>query len=102
VPEAYIVDAVRTPVGRRGGSLAGIHPADLGAHTLAALVDRTGIDPNAVEDVISGCVDTIGGQAATSLAPPGSRRGCLSTSPGSRSTDSAARHSRPCTSRRRR
>jgi acetyl-CoA C-acetyltransferase len=63
VPEAYIVDAVRTPVGRRGGSLAEIHPADLGAHTLAALVDRTGIDPNAVEDVISGCVDTIGGQA---------------------------------------
>jgi acetyl-CoA C-acetyltransferase len=63
VPEAYIVDAVRTPVGRRGGSLAGIHPADLGAHTLAALMDRTGIDPGAVEDVISGCVDTIGGQA---------------------------------------
>jgi acetyl-CoA C-acetyltransferase len=61
--EAYIVDAVRTPVGRRGGGLAGVHPADLGAHSLTALVERTGIDPAAVEDVVFGCVDTIGGQA---------------------------------------
>jgi acetyl-CoA C-acetyltransferase len=61
--EAYIVDAVRTPVGRRGGGMAGVHPADLGAHSLAALVERTGIDPAAVEDVVFGCVDTIGGQA---------------------------------------
>ena len=61
--EAFIVDAVRTPVGKRGGALAGIHPADLGAHSLAALVDRTGIDPGAVDDVIMGCCDTIGGQA---------------------------------------
>jgi acetyl-CoA C-acetyltransferase len=61
--EAYIVDAVRTPVGRRGGGLAGVHPADLGAHSLEALVERTGIDPAAVEDVVFGCVDTIGGQA---------------------------------------
>ena len=58
--EAYIVDAVRTPVGRRGGGLSQIHPADLGAHSLTALMDRTGIDPAAVEDVIFGCVDTIG------------------------------------------
>jgi acetyl-CoA C-acetyltransferase len=61
--EAYIVDAVRTPVGRRGGALAGAHPADLGAHVLSALVARTGIDPAAVDDVILGCVDTIGPQA---------------------------------------
>jgi acetyl-CoA C-acetyltransferase len=61
--EAYIVDAVRTPVGRRGGGLAQVHPADLGAHSLSALVDRTGIDPGAVEDVVFGCVDTVGGQA---------------------------------------
>jgi acetyl-CoA C-acetyltransferase len=61
--EAYIVDAVRTPVGRRGGGLSRVHPADLGAHSLAALVERTGIDPAAVEDVVYGCVDTIGGQA---------------------------------------
>ncbi len=61
--EAYIVDAVRTPVGRRGGGLSQVHPADLGAHSIAALVDRTGIDPAAVDDVVFGCVDTIGGQA---------------------------------------
>ncbi len=61
--EAYIIDAVRTPVGRRGGGLAGEHPADMGAHVLNALVDRTGIDPVAVEDVVFGCLDTIGSQA---------------------------------------
>src|SRR6201747_570964 len=61
--EAYIIDTVRTPVGKRGGGLSQVHPADLGAHTLAALVDRTGIDPGAVEDVIMGCLDTIGPQA---------------------------------------
>jgi acetyl-CoA C-acetyltransferase len=63
MPEAYIVDAVRTPVGRRGGGLAHVHPADLGAFTLKALVERTGIDPSAVEDVVYGCLDTIGPQA---------------------------------------
>jgi acetyl-CoA C-acetyltransferase len=60
---AYIVDAVRTPVGRRGGGLSAIHPADLGAHVLAALMDRVDIDPVEVDDVIFGCVDTIGPQA---------------------------------------
>jgi len=61
--EAYIVDAVRAPVGRRGGGLAHVHPADLGAHSLNALMERTGVDPSAVEDVVFGCVDTIGPQA---------------------------------------
>jgi acetyl-CoA C-acetyltransferase len=61
--EAYIVEAVRSPVGKRGGGLSAVHPADLGAHSLAALVDRSGIDPGAVEDVVFGCVDTLGGQA---------------------------------------
>ncbi|MBW8486187.1 acetyl-CoA C-acetyltransferase [Actinomadura parmotrematis] len=61
--EAYIVDAVRTPVGRRGGAFAGVHPADLGAHAITALMDRTGIDPGAVEDVVFGCVDAVGPQA---------------------------------------
>ncbi|MCO5998122.1 acetyl-CoA C-acetyltransferase [Actinoallomurus rhizosphaericola] len=61
--EAYIVEAVRTPVGRRNGGLAGVHPADLGAHVLTALVARSGADPAAVEDVIFGCVDTVGPQA---------------------------------------
>ncbi|GAA4682811.1 acetyl-CoA C-acetyltransferase [Gordonia humi] len=62
-PQAYIVDAIRTPVGKRGGSLAGVHPADLGAHVISAILDRTGIDPETVDDVIFGCVDTIGPQA---------------------------------------
>ena len=61
--EAYIVDAVRTPVGKRNGGLAGVHPADLGAHVLTALMERTKIDPAVVEDVVFGCVDTIGPQA---------------------------------------
>jgi len=62
-PEAYIVDALRTPVGKRGGGLSGVHPADMGAHVLKAIVDRNDIDPLAVEDVYFGCVDTIGPQA---------------------------------------
>ncbi|MFF0869521.1 acetyl-CoA C-acetyltransferase [Nonomuraea sp. NPDC003560] len=61
--EAYIVAAVRTPVGRRNGGLAAAHPADLGAHVLRELMDRADADPAAVEDVIFGCVDTIGPQA---------------------------------------
>jgi acetyl-CoA C-acetyltransferase len=63
VTEAFIVDAVRTPVGKRGGALADVHSADLGAHVLSALVRRTGVDPGAVDDVIMGCCDTIGSQA---------------------------------------
>jgi acetyl-CoA C-acetyltransferase len=61
--DAYIIDAVRTPVGRRGGGLADAHPADLGAHVIAALLARTGIDPADVDDVVFGCVDTVGPQA---------------------------------------
>ncbi|MGH2758053.1 MAG: acetyl-CoA C-acetyltransferase [Actinomycetota bacterium] len=63
MPDAFVIDAVRTPVGKRGGGLADVHPADLGAHVLNALMDRTGIDPSAVDDVFFGCVDTIGPQA---------------------------------------
>jgi acetyl-CoA C-acetyltransferase len=61
--EAYIVDAIRTPVGKRGGGLSTAHPADLGAHVLRALIERSDLDPLAVEDVIFGCVDAIGPQA---------------------------------------
>jgi acetyl-CoA C-acetyltransferase len=61
--EAYIVDAVRTPVGKKNGGLSGVHTADLGAHILTALVERSGIDPSVVEDVVFGCLDTIGPQA---------------------------------------
>jgi acetyl-CoA C-acetyltransferase len=63
MPEAYIVDAVRTPVGKRGGALAAMHSADLAAHSIGALVTRTGVDSAAVDDVILGCCDTIGSQA---------------------------------------
>jgi acetyl-CoA acetyltransferase len=63
MPEAFIVDAVRTPVGRRGGGLAAAHPADLGAHVIAALLARTQADPLAVDDVVFGCVDAVGPQA---------------------------------------
>jgi acetyl-CoA C-acetyltransferase len=61
--EALLVEAVRSPVARRGGPLAGVHSADLGAHAISALIERSGIDPAAVEDVIFGCTDTIGSQA---------------------------------------
>ncbi|MBF82252.1 MAG: acetyl-CoA C-acyltransferase [Actinobacteria bacterium] len=61
--EAYIIDAVRTPVGRRGGGLAEEHPADLGAHAIKGLMDRVGIDPMTVDDVIMGCLDNMGPQA---------------------------------------
>src|SRR3954451_25430349 len=63
MPEAYIVEAVRTPVGKKGGGLSAVHPADLGAHILKELVGRSGIDPATVEDVVFGCLDTLGPQA---------------------------------------
>jgi acetyl-CoA C-acetyltransferase len=63
MPEAYIIDAVRSPVGRRMGGMAQIHPADLGAHAIGALMSKVDVDPAAVDDVVFGCVDTIGPQA---------------------------------------
>src|SRR5688572_453794 len=63
MPEAYIVDAARTPVGKKGGALSEVHPADLGAHVIKAVVERTDIDPLAVEDVFFGVVDQLGPQA---------------------------------------
>ncbi|MEU0479268.1 acetyl-CoA C-acetyltransferase [Streptosporangium sp. NPDC006013] len=61
--EAYIVGAVRTPVGKKKGGLSTVHPTDLAAHTLGALIERTGVDPSAVEDVIMGCVMQFGPQS---------------------------------------
>jgi acetyl-CoA acetyltransferase family protein len=60
--EAVVVEAVRTPVGRRGGALAGWHPVDLLGFTLAELVSRAGIDPALIDDVIAGCVSQVGEQ----------------------------------------
>ncbi len=61
--DAYIVEAVRTAGGRRGGKLAAWHPADLAGEVLNAIIDRTGIDPAAIEDVIMGCVGQVGEQS---------------------------------------
>ena len=64
MPTAVIVDAIRTPLGRRNGKLKDWHPVDLAAETLKALIDRTGIDPGIVDDVVMGCVMQVGEQAA--------------------------------------
>jgi acetyl-CoA acyltransferase len=64
MPEAVIVEAVRTPIGKRNGSLSGVHPVDLSAHVLIALAERTGIDPATVDDVIWGCVSQVGDQSS--------------------------------------
>jgi acetyl-CoA C-acetyltransferase len=63
VAEAFIVSAVRTPVGKRGGGLSAVHPAELGAHVLRAAVERAGVDPAAIDDVIMGCVSQVGPQS---------------------------------------
>jgi acetyl-CoA C-acetyltransferase len=63
VPEAYIVEAARTPMGKKGGGLSAVHPADLGAHVIKEVVERAEIDPAVVEDVFFGCVDQLGPQA---------------------------------------
>jgi acetyl-CoA C-acetyltransferase len=63
VAQAYIVEAARTAGGRRGGALKDWHPADLGAQVLNALVDRSGIDPASIDDVIAGCVSQVGEQS---------------------------------------
>jgi acetyl-CoA acetyltransferase len=83
---AYIVDAVRTAGGKRGGRLAGVHPVDLGAAVFDAIADRNDFDTKAIDDVITGC----------------SPRSCPTRSPRSPSTASAARRSRRSSSRRRR
>jgi acetyl-CoA C-acetyltransferase len=63
ISQAYVIDAVRTAVGKRNGGLAGVHPVDLGAAAWRGLFERNDVDPSAVTDVIAGCVDAIGGQA---------------------------------------
>jgi acetyl-CoA C-acetyltransferase len=63
VADAYVVAAVRSPVGRRGGGLSQVHPTDLGAHVLSEVVSRAGVDPSAVDDVIFGCVSQVGSQS---------------------------------------
>ena len=73
--DAVIVEAVRTPVGKRNGGLSGCSPADLSAHVLTALAERAGIDPAVVEDVIWGCVGQVGEQTIRHRQERGARRG---------------------------
>ena len=98
---AVVVDAVRTPLGRRNGKLKDWHPVDLAAFVLQSLVERNDLDPAVVDDVIMGCVSQVGEQAinsaGTRCSPPASRSRCRARP----STASAARRSRPPTSRRR-
>lgn len=63
--DAVIVDAVRTPIGKRNGSLAGVHPGDMTAHVLTALQQRVGFDPAIIDDVVWGCVSQVGDQAGS-------------------------------------
>ena len=60
--DAVIVEAVRTPVGKRNGGLSGVHPVELSAHILKSLAERSGIDPAVVDDVVWGCVSQVGEQ----------------------------------------
>jgi acetyl-CoA C-acetyltransferase len=99
--EAYIIDAVRTPVGRKGGGLAAVHPADLGAHVLTALMGRSGVDPAAVEDVVFGCLDAVGPQAGDIARTCWLAAGLPEEVPGVTVDGSADRPSRRCTSPRR-
>ena len=82
MPEAYIVDAVRTAVGRRGGGFADTHPADLGAHVIRSLVERGDFDPAAIDDVIFGCLDAIGSQAGDIARTSALAAGLPETVPG--------------------
>lgn len=99
---AYIVDVLRTPGGRRRGALAGMHPADLGAVSVDALLARTGIDPAAVDDLIFGCVSQIGEQSSQVARSVVLASSLPQSVPRSPSIASAAPRSRRCISRRRR
>ncbi|MET9486514.1 acetyl-CoA C-acetyltransferase [Nocardia sp. NPDC006630] len=82
MPEAYIVDATRTPVGRRKGGFSDTHPADLGAHVIRELVERGDFDPAAIDDVIYGCLDAIGSQAGDIARTAALAAGLPETVPG--------------------
>jgi hypothetical protein len=100
--EAFIVAALRTAGARKGGRLAGWHPADLAAQVLDALVARLAIDPALIDDVIIGCVGQAGEQSFNIARNAILASCCRSRCPASRSTGNAAPRSRRCTSPRRR
>lgn len=92
---AVIVEAVRTPVGKRNGGLAGVHPADLSAVVLNALVERAGIEPVVVDDVIWGCVQQVGEQSIDIARTALLAAGWPETVPGVTIDASAVRRSKP-------
>jgi acetyl-CoA acetyltransferase len=93
VREAVIVDTLRTAFGKRKGALAHWHPTDLLGFALRALIERNDLDPERIDDVVGGCI-TQSGEQGTNVTRRGSRGGC----PRRRSTASAGRRNRPCTS----
>ncbi|BBY25840.1 hypothetical protein MSTO_60450 [Mycobacterium stomatepiae] len=80
--EAFIVDAVRTAVGKRGGGFADEHPADMAAHVIRTVVKRHDLDPEAIDDVILGCLDNIGSQAGDIARPAALAAGLPESVPG--------------------
>lgn len=92
--DAVIVDAVRTPIGRRGRALSEIHPAELSAHVLRALAERTGLDAATVDDVIWGCVSQVGEQAGSIARTAALAAGWPDSVPGVTLTGPADRASR--------
>ena len=95
VRDAVIVEAVRTPVGKRNGGLSGVHPVSLSAHVLKSLASRSGIDPAVVDDVVWGCVSQVGEQTMDIARNAVLAAGWPETVTGSPSTGSAAPRSRP-------
>lgn len=97
MPEAVIVEAVRTPVGRRRGVLSGLHPAELLGAVQQEVVARAGVAPDQVGQVIGGCVTQAGSSPTTSPAPRGCTAACRTPPPAPPSTAPVARPSRPST-----
>jgi acetyl-CoA C-acetyltransferase len=98
VAEAYIVDAVRTAVGKRVGGFAGEHPADMAAHVIGTVAGRHDLDPAAVNDVILGCLDNIGSQAGDIARAAALAAGPPESVPGVTVAANAGPHSRRCIS----
>ncbi len=98
--EPVIVDVVRTTFGKSGGALSHWHPTDLLGFTLSSLLERTGVDPERIDDVIGGCVSQVGEQGTNLTRTPGWPPGSPSRFRRRRSIVSAGRRNRPFTSAR--
>lgn len=97
--DAVIVEAVRSPIGRRKGGLAEVHPVDLSAIVLTALLDRAGVEPGTVDDVVWGCVGQVGEQAGNIARNAVLAAGWPESVPAPRSSGSVDLASRHCISR---